>query len=435
MRITRLRIICYLLPLCIALVQLEGAPNSKLETVIQASYSQWEGLYKYLHRNPELSLQEEKTAARLTEELTQRGFKVTESIGGYGFAAVLKNGPGPTVMIRTDLDALPLKEKTNLPYASQVEIDDTGVMHACGHDVHMTNLIGIADTMTQLKDNWRGTLVLIGQPAEELGAGSLAMLKDGLFDKIGVPDYALAIHVAGDLEAGKIGYRPGYMMANVDSVDIEIKGKGGHGALPHMAIDPVVIASQIVLALQTIVSRETDPLDSAVVTVGHIQGGTKRNIIPDTALLQLTIRSYSDQTRANILESIERIAKHTALAAGVPQKDLPVITNNETYTPALYNDPDLTARLVTVWEKQLGKETLELRQPEMIGEDFGRFGRTPEAIPICMFRIGTAKKTADGILSQSLHSPEFAPVPEPTIKGAVRATTLAVLDLLQIKQQ
>ncbi|MCB1120189.1 MAG: amidohydrolase [Verrucomicrobiae bacterium] len=402
-----------------------GNPN--LEAIIQSQYPNWETLYYHLHQNPELSNQEEKTSARLTKELEQRSFKVFRGIGGTGFAAVLKNGLGPTLLIRTDLDALPLKEKTSLPYASQVEVDGSGVMHACGHDVHMTHLIGVADTMAGLRDQWQGTLILIGQPAEEIGAGSSAMLEDGLFEKTDVPDYVLAIHVAGDLEAGKIGYRPGFMMANVDSVDIEITGKGGHGALPHMAIDPVVIASQIVLSLQTIVSRETDPLDSAVVTVGHITAGTKRNIIPDTALLQLTVRSYSDPTRRNVLSSIERIARHTALAAGVPEKDLPVVSTKETYTPALYNDPELTNRLVKVWKQNFGEDPLVLRSPEMIGEDFARFGRTPEQIPICMFRIGTG----DGIISQSLHSPEFAPDPEPTIKGAVRAMTLAALDLLQ----
>jgi hippurate hydrolase len=390
-----------------------------------------------LHANPELSLQETNTALFLADKMRSYGYDVTEAVGGTGLVATLQNGDGPCLMLRTDMDALPLKEATGLTYASQARgVTENGevadVMHACGHDVHMTAWLGAARWMAEHKDHWSGTICWIGQPAEELGAGARAMLDDGLYSRFPKPDHCLALHVAGDLEAGKVGICPGYAMANVDSVDILVRGKGGHGAAPHLAIDPIVISSRIVLALQTIVSREVDPLDSAVVTVGVIQAGTKRNVIPDTALLQLTVRTYSEEVRTHVLASIERLARTTAAGAGVPEATLPTITVKDEFTPSVYNDPRLSERLRAVFVRTLGETNVALRKPEMIGEDFARYGRTTDKIPICMFRVGTAR-VADGQPKfQSLHSPNFAPEELLTLRTAVGALVAAALELVPV---
>jgi amidohydrolase len=417
---------------------LANAEESPLTSKIDNAYPQLEALYQHLHANPELSLQEEQTANRFGQDLAQIGFNVTYNVGGHGVVGVLENGPGPTVMIRTDLDALPITEETGLPYASTVrarteELKMTGVMHACGHDVHMTVCVGTAQMLADMKDTWSGTVVIIGQPAEERGIGARAMLEDGLFEKYPTPDYALALHVASDLEAGKVAYIKEFAMANVDTAEIVIHGKGGHGAAPHKTIDPVVIAAQVVLALQTIVSRELDPLDPAVVTVGSIHGGSQANIIPDEVTLQLTVRSYSDETRTHLLEAIDRIATQIARAARVPEDRLPTVTVKEEYTPALFNDPGLTQTLVSVFKNEFGPENVIERQPEMIGEDFARYGRTKEDIPIFMFRLGTIEAGDPNQPTDfpSLHSAQFAPLPEPTIKTGVRAMTEAALNLLQ----
>ena len=397
-------------------------------------------LYEHLHANPEISFQEEKTGLRLGAEMKKLGFEVTQNIGGFGVVCVLKNGKGPTVLVRTDTDALPVKESTGLPFAStRTTTDDLGktvpTMHACAHDVSMTCWNGVARVLTKLKREWKGTLVFIAQPAEERGAGARAMLADGLFKKFPLPDYCLALHVSADQPAGTLGYTSGFAMANVDSVDITVRGVGGHGSQPQSTKDPIVLAAQIVLALQTIVSREIHPLDPAVVTVGSIHGGTKHNIIPDEVHLQLTIRSYSDEVREKLIAAIKRIAIGQAVAAGLPEEKHPVVKVKDEYTPAAYNDPKLVARVNGVFEKWFGKDVLIERKPTMGGEDFGRYGRTEHKIPIYMFRLGgvssAAMKQAQALGQPlpSLHSAKFAP-DTACIKTGVTAMSAAILELL-----
>ena len=309
-------------------------------------------------------------------------------------------------------------------------------MHACGHDVHMTALIGTARVLTQLKDQWSGTLVFIGQPAEERVGGAKMMLADGLFTRFPKPDFCLALHDNSSLAAGKVGYVEGFALANVDSVDITVRGVGGHGAYPHTTKDPIVLAAKIVVALQTIVSREIQPGEPAVVTVGSILGGTKHNIIPDEVKLQLTLRSYTDEVRQQTIAAVKRIARGQAISAGIPEDLLPVVKSSEDYTPSTYNEPKLTQRLAGAWENWLGKTNVVKSKPVMGGEDFSEYGRTPEKIPSCIFWVGAAKpelvaeseKTGQPL--PSLHSPFFAPVVEPTIKTAITAMCAAVLELI-----
>ena len=398
-------------------------------------------LYKLLHTHPELSLHEEKTGQRIADELKETGLEVTTRVGGHGVVGVLRNGRGPTILVRTDLDALPVKEQTGLPYASNVRTtDDKGaeveVMHACGHDVHMTVLVGAARTLVSLKDRWQGTLVMIGQPAEEKGSGARKMLADGLFTRFPKPDFCLALHVKADLPSGSLGYIEGYALGNVDSVDITIRGVGGHGAWPHKTKDPIVLAAETVLALQTIVSREIAPGEPAVVTVGSIHGGTKHNIIPDEVQLQLTLRSYTDEVRAQTIAAINRMTRGLADAAGVPEDRLPIVTLKENeFTPATYNDPALTRRLAGAFKNWFGETTVQQVKPVMGGEDFSEYGRTPDKIPICIFWLGAVKpelvqeSEKTGKALPSLHSSQFAPLPEPTIKTGVIAMTAAVLEL------
>ncbi len=405
---------------------------------LDADYNRLEALYKHLHTNPELSLREARTAARLTRELKEIGFEVTENVGGHGVVGVLKNGEGPTVLVRTDMDALPVIEQTGLPYASKVRTRDkneneVGVMHACGHDMHMTCWVGTARVLASLKDRWKGTLVFIGQPAEEIGAGARMMLGAGLFKKFPQPDYGLALHCAANLPYGSVAYTEGLAMANVDSVDILVHGKGGHGAAPHTTIDPIVLAARIVLDLQTLVSRETNPVDPAVVTVGSIHGGSKHNIIPNEVHLQLTVRSTKDTVRKHLLDGIRRIAEAAAKGAGAPPPEVKV--NPEEFTPALLNDPALTQKTVAVFKDALGADKVVARPPMMGGEDFSRYGRAK--VPICLYWLGTIdpKRVADseregGKPLPSLHSDHFAPVPEPAIKTGVLTMSLAVLNLL-----
>jgi len=420
--------------------QAEGAKERAAEVKqrLAADYNRLEALYKHLHTNPELSLREARTAARLTRELNEIGFTVTENVGGHGVVGVLKNGDGPTVLVRTDMDALPVIEQTGLPYASKVRTRDkneneVGVMHACGHDMHMTCWVGTARVLVGLKDRWKGTLVFIGQPAEEIGAGARLMLGAGLFKKFPQPDYGLALHCAANLPYGSVAYTEGLAMANVDSVDIIVHGKGGHGAAPHTTIDPVVLAARIVLDLQTLVSRETNPIDPAVVTVGSIHGGSKHNIIPNEVHLQLTVRSTKDTVRKHLLDGIQRIADAVAKGAGAPPPEVKV--NPEEFTPALLNDPALTRKTVAVFKDVLGADKVVARPPMMGGEDFSRYGRAK--VPICLYWLGTIdpKRVADseregGQPLPSLHSDHFAPVPEPAIKTGVLTMSLAVLNLL-----
>jgi amidohydrolase len=408
------------------------------------------GTYKMLHAAPELSHYEQKTSAFLAKELRGFGYDVTEHVGkykhaelvGYGVVAVLRNGSGPTVLVRSDMDALPVEEKTNLDYASRVRSkndkgDEVPVMHACGHDVHITSLIGTARLLASIKDRWHGTLVLIGQPAEETVEGALAMLNDGLYSRFPRPDFALALHDSATLETGKVGYTEGYAMASSDSVNVTIRGLGGHGASPQTTKDPVVVAAQVVLALQTIVSRENSPLDPAVVTIGSIHGGTKRNIIPDEVQLQLTVRTYREEVRQRVLASIERISKGIALAAGIPPELSPIVELvKDESAPSTYNNPELTRRLAGAWVKALGQENAVNVAPIMASEDFGRFSLESHQIPSVIFWIGAVdppkieRSRRDGTPLPSLHSSLFAPVPEPTIRTAIKAMSAAVLELM-----
>ena len=399
-------------------------------------------LYKFLHSNPELSWQEDKTASHLADILETDGYEVTRGVGKKGVVAILENGRGPTLMIRADMDALPVKEKTNLKYASKVrQINRFGkevpVMHACGHDIHMSVLIGTAKNLISMKDSWSGTLMLVLQPAEEVGQGSLAMLEDGLFERFPRPDFNLALHVGGMGPAGTIGYQLGYAMANVDSVDIIVNGVGGHGAYPHTTIDPIVLASQIVLSLQTIVSRKIDPLEPAVVTVGSIHGGLKHNIISEEVRLQLTLRSYSDEVREKTIDEIKKIVKGLGIAAGLPESKMPKVLLKDEYTPALYNDPEFSRKVLNFISKEIGDENVSDISAVMGGEDFARYGRQDPKIPSLLFWLGGTSKEDwkkyqnNEIELVSIHSPFFAPDPKPTITTGIKAMSASALGLLK----
>ena len=424
--------------------------QQSLDAMIERDIGSLVETYKTLHAAPELSHREEKTSSLLATQLRALGYTVTERVGkfsrpewiGYGLAAVMKNGDGPTVLVRTDLDALPVEEKTGLPYASTVKTKndagiEVGIMHACGHDIHMTSLLGTAKMLSELKNQWRGTLLLIGQPAEETIDGARAMLSDGLYTRFPKPDFAIALHDSADFAAGTVGVIPGFALASSTSVDLKIRGVGGHGSRPESAKDPIVLASQIVLALQTIVSRENSPLDPAVITVGSIHGGTRYNIIPDEVNLQLTVRAYKEEVRRKLLASIERVANGVAVAAGIPADRLPVIKVSETeVTTATYNDPALTERVSAALVKALGHENVIKASPIMGSEDFGYFS-LDNKIPTTMFWLGVVdplklkQSKEGGPALPSLHSPLFAPVPEPSLRTGVKAMTSAVLELMK----
>ncbi len=408
-------------------------------------------IYKDFHTHPELSTQEERTSALIAKELKAAGCEVTDHLGkyetpgltGYGVVGVMKNGEGPTVLIRTDMDALPVEEATGLPYASKVttknnEGKEVHVMHACGHDAHMAIFIGAARALGKLKDQWHGRLVFVGQPAEETGSGARALLHDGLYEKFPKPDYAIGFHDNAEVATGKIAYVPGYAQANVDSVDITVRGVGGHGAYPHKTKDPIVLAAEIVMGLQTIVSRENNPIDPIVITVGSIHGGTKHNIISDEVKMQLTVRTYKADVRKHVLEAIARVTKGMAIAAGFPEEKMPIVNvETDQFTPAMYNNPELTNRLVKDWKSAIGEQNVVQKDPTMGGEDFSEFSLPDHSIPACDFWIGAvapekvAASEKSGESLPSLHSPKFAPVPEPTIRIGVIGVTSAVLDLLK----
>jgi hippurate hydrolase len=419
-----------------------------LDAMIDRDMASWLTTYRNLHTAPELSHREEKTAAFVAGELRKLGFTVTERIGkfqneqwvGYGVVGVMKNGPGPTVLFRTELDALPVEEKTGLAYASSVKTkNDAGlevnVMHACGHDMHMTSFLGSAKMLTELKSRWSGTLVMLAQPAEETGDGANAMLRDNVYNNFPRPDFAIALHDKPELETGKVGYTPGYAMASATSIDIKIRGIGGHGSAPELAKDPIVVAAQVVMALQTIVSRENSPLDPAVVTVGSIHGGTRYNIIPDEVNLQLTVRTYKEEVRKRVLAAIERIVKGVAATAGIPEDRAPIVKIAEG-TGSTYNDPQLLERLVGVFKQALGDENVVQMPPMMASEDFSYFS-LDRKIPTTIFWLGASdpakvkQSRESGVALPGLHSALFAPVPEPTLRTGVKATTSAVLDLMK----
>lgn len=422
-----------------------AAIPAEAETVperIQADLPGLMAIYRDLHANPELSFQEVRSAKVLADAARKAGFEVTEKVGKTGVVAVLKNGAGPTVLIRADMDGLPVVEQTGLPFASKQRGVSTagvesGIMHACGHDTHMTAWIEIARLMAARKGEWSGTLVMIGQPAEEVGLGAKEMLADGLYTRFPKPDFALAFHDSADLPSGVVGVTSGWALANVDSVDLEVKGVGGHGAYPHTTKDPIVLASAIVMRLQTLVSREQKPQDPAVVTVGSFHAGAKHNIIPDGARLELTVRSYSDETRARLLDGIRRIARGEAIAAGMPEDRMPVMTVREPYTRATFNTPDFAREIVADLKERMGEAKVQSTEPVMGGEDFGEFRRADEArIKSAILWVGgrpasefeAAKR--EGRTLPSLHSPFWAPEADKVIASASEALTLSAMRLM-----
>jgi len=420
------------------------AQADELRDAVAADLPKLLELYRDLHANPELSFQEVQTAKKLAARARAMGFEVTEGVGKTGVVAVMKNGEGPTVMLRADMDGLPVIEQTGLPFASKVRAvaqngTETGVMHACGHDTHMAAWIGTAQLLSQRKDQWSGTLVMILQPAEEIGQGAKAMLDDGLYTRFPKPDYVLAFHDAAQAPAGFIGYSKGFALANVDTVDVVVPGVGGHGAYPHTTKDPVVIASSIVMRLQTLVSRELNPTDPAVVTVGSFQAGAKHNIIPDEARLQLTVRSYSDETRKHLLDGIARIAKGEAIAAGVPENKMPKVTVQDPYTPATYNTPEFTETVMAGLKPRFEGRVFET-PAVMGGEDFSQYYRADKAnVESLIFWVGGVpqaewEKAQKGEVElPSLHSPFWAPDAPVVIATATEALTAATLGIMAKK--
>ena len=429
--------------LTLALAAAAPLQANDLRTDLQADMPDLMDLYRDLHANPELSFEEHRTARILAERMRKLGFEVTEGVGQTGVVSVMRNGDGPTIMLRADMDGLPVVEQTGLPFASTKTATpasgvETGVMHACGHDTHMAGFIGAAQLLADRKSEWSGTLVMILQPAEELGLGALAMLEDGLYTRFPKPDYVLAFHDAAQFPAGMVGYSPGFALANVDSVDITVRGVGGHGAYPHTAKDPVVIASAIVTQLQTLVSRESSPLDPAVVTVGSFHAGSKHNIISDQAKLQLTVRSYSDESRKLLLDGIERIAKAQAMSFGLPEELYPVVTVEDPYTPSTYNDPDFTNRVVAGFRSRFGEDRVMQVPSVMGGEDFSQFRRAaPDDVESFIFWVGgvpqaqwEAAQKGEAQLP-SLHSPYWAPDAEKVIATGAEGLAGAALDLME----
>jgi len=407
------------------------------QSEIDAIFGEADALYVDLHRNPELSFQEVQTATKLAARVKALGFDVTTGIGKTGIVAVLRNGPGPTVMLRTELDALPVEEKTGLPFASTVVAKNaagqiTPVMHACGHDLHMAAWSGTARLMAEHRDRWSGTLMMVGQPAEEGLGGARAMLADGLFVKFPRPDFALSLHDDDTMPSGTIGYHAGLFRSMSDSVTIIVYGRGGHGAMPHNTIDPIVLASRIVLALQTIVSRENNPVDPIVITVGSIHGGTQANVIPDEVRMQLSVRTYTDEVRSRTFAAIRRVAKGEASAAGAPRE--PLVETPARANPPVFNDPALTQRLSSALKKHLGDASVVEMPAKMTSEDFSEYGLA--GVPSVLLHVGAvnpAKLAAarqTGIPVPAPHSPEWAPEREPTLKAAIRAETTALLELL-----
>jgi hippurate hydrolase len=425
-----MKIVLTTLVLALTLSAAAQSPN------IENAYPAAETLYLDLHQHPELSLHEVQTAAKIADRLKSLGYEVTTNVGGTGVVGVMKNGAGPVIMLRTELDALPVPEQTGLPYASTVTTkDDSGatvpVMHACGHDLHMASLVGTAEIMAHNRNLWHGTLMLVGQPAEERVKGAEAMLADGLFTRFPKPDYALAVHDTEMLPAGVVGYTPGFALTSSDSVDITVYGRGAHGSRPQMAIDPIVIAAKIVLGLQTIVSREIKPGDHAVITVGAIHAGTKNNIIPDEAKLLITVRAYKPEVRDHLVASIRRITKAEALSAGAMKEPLIEIPES---TPATYNDPDLTKRLASALTKSLGQANVMLLDPDFPSEDFARIVNA--GVKGSMIRIGAtnpekfAAAQKSGDILPGLHTTRFAPDLKPALHTAIQTEVTALLELM-----
>jgi amidohydrolase len=422
---------------CVASAQTSRTGNSVDAAQVNAIYPDIEKLYIDLHRNPELAFHEQRTAATLAARVKAMGYEVTTGVGGTGVVAILRNGAGPTVMLRTELDALPIEEKTGLPFASTVRTkNDAGevvpVAHMCGHDLHMSAWVGTAELMAKNRERWHGTLMLVGQPAEEIVSGAAAMIRDGLFSRFPKPEYALGMHDEPSLPAGVIGFHPGYFRAAVSNLDITVYGKGGHGAYPQRTVDPIVLAARIVLGLQTIVSRENDPTQPAVITVGSIHGGTVWNIIPDQVKLQLTVRSLNPEVHKKLLAAIARVSKGEALAMDAPKEPL---IESKSSTDPVYNDPELTQRTVAAARAALGAENVVEMPAQMGSEDFSQFNLA--GVHSVLLHVGAvdaakleeSRKT--GVPLPGVHSSLWAPVREPTIKAAIDAETAILIDLLQ----
>ena len=414
--------------------------KNEFKSYLEKDIPYLKNLYLDIHQNPEISLMEKETSIKLADELKKIGFDVTENFGGYGVVGVYKNGNGPTILYRTDMDALPMEEKTELPYASKVitknfDGNDVGTMHSCGHDMHMTVWTGTARALVERKDDWNGTIIMIGQPAEEIGAGAAMMLKEGLFEKFPVPNYGIALHSSPTIPSGKVGFGKGYIMANTESVDIKIYGQGAHGASPHMSIDPIVTASVIIMELQTIVSRNINPLDDAVITVGSIKGGTKHNIIPDEVDLQLTIRTYKEEVRNLIHKRIKEICNGVASSMGLEKSRWPKVVIPDTFTPANYNDEKLVDIMKKVSISAIGDENVVVSEPQMVGEDFARYGNTDHDIPTVMYWLGTVPKeriekyNLGEYALPALHSPFYYPEIENSIRTGVLVSTESLIEL------
>ena len=437
--------------LLLILSAIPAFPQQTPESMADAELPSLLAIYKDLHTHPELSMHEERSAGIVAKELKLAGCEVTEHVGKYdkpgpscfGVIGVMKNGAGPTVLVRTDLDALPVHEETGVPYASTVTTKsddgkDVPVMHACGHDIHMSTFIGTARALAKSKEKWHGTIIFVGQPAEETVGGARALLQDGLYTRWPKPNYALALHDDAEIETGKIGVTEGYAYANVDSVDVTVRGAGGHGAYPHKTKDPIVLSAEMINAWQTIASRENNPIDPLVITVGSIHGGTKHNIIPDEVKMQLTVRTYKKEVRDKVLAAIDRIAKGCATAAGLPPDRMPdVHVRQDESTAATYNNPELTRRVTAALKTALGSDKIIAKDPTMGAEDFCEYSLPDHSVPAFMFNVGAvdpakaAESKKTGTPLPSLHSSKFAPVPEPTIRTGIIGMTSAVLDLVK----
>jgi len=436
----------YILPLVLTLLFIPVNSNGQdksgfdKEVVKQTKYVL--ELCKHLHQNPELSYQEEETSVRIAEELKLIGIDVTPNFGGNSVVGIFKNGEGPVIMLRTDMDALPIKEKTGLSFASTKTMTDSNgnevpVMHACGHDVHMSVMVGTVRTLISMTDKWKGTLLIIAQQSEEMGDGASLAIEEGLFKKFPVPDFALAYHINPEIESGRIGIIPGPIFAGIKTVKITVFGVGGHGAYPEKCIDPVVIASRVVLDLQTIVSREISPLKPVVVTVGSIHGGTRPNIIPEEVKLELTLRYYDEDAIEQTINAIKRICKGAALTAGMSEDKMPEVQVTPGDHPPVINDADLYEKIREYSGNVLGAENMIRVDPAMVGEDFGLYGRTPEKVPICLIWLGSTNPEvmkdylAKGKKPPPLHSSLLNPDYPATIETGIKAMVANVIGLSQ----
>jgi hippurate hydrolase len=435
----------FVISLCLLLsvaVTAQDRVKMQIESIIESIEDEHYETYKYLHAHPELSLMEFQTSEKMASHLEAMGFEVTRNFSGNSVVGQMVNGDGPVIMLRTDMDALPIKEETGLPYASRMIMeDDAGnrlpAMHACGHDMHMTLWLGTLKTLVSMKDQWSGTIIAIAQQAEEISAGAGRMTEAGLFKKFPVPDYALAYHVNAELPAGSIGYYPGPIFGGVSFVDIHVYGYGGHGAMPHTTIDPIVLASRMVLAIQTLVSREIEPYQPAVVTVGSIHGGSKHNVIPDRVDMQLTVRFFDDRVYEQIITGLERITRGIALSAGLPEDKMPEVIPLEGLTPPVANDPALVNRALVSMEEMLGQENIHRVNPSTVGEDFGMYGRTEEKVPVALFWLGAVEQekykdhSENGSPLPGLHNAAFHPDFYPTFRGGVAAMSKTMIDLFR----